>query len=117
MLSVKYLFVMLLFALSTLGFISCCQKKASSTETEKKNVQVDYSKEGYVHAKVFHYDLDGCNLMLKLDNDKKLEVVGMPEDLKYEGIEVWIKFVPAKDVMSTCMAGQLVRITDYKIIK
>jgi hypothetical protein len=115
---INRLLYILSISIFTIGMVSCCStKKTTATTDTTKQQAPDYAKEGYVKATVIHLELDGCNFLLKLDSGKRLEAIGLPEELKQENMQVWIKYVPNKDVMSTCMAGDIVKLTDYKIAK
>ncbi len=95
----------------------CCHKKAASTDTAKKEDSVDYEKQGYVKASIIILNLDGCKYLLQLSSGKRLEVQGLPEELKKEKLQLWIKYLPDKEAMSICMAGEIVKLTEFKIIK
>lgn len=60
--------------------------------------------------------LDGCGLMIQLEDGKRLEVVNMPEgESLHAGDEVMFDYEPA-DGMSICMSGEMVNITCYKVV-
>ncbi|MBI2270926.1 MAG: hypothetical protein HYU69_11335 [Bacteroidetes bacterium] len=115
----KYLLYILFVFISSLGIISCCcsKKAASATDTAKKQEVPDYEKAGYARATVIKYEVDGCGYLLQLGSGKKLEVLSLPEELKQEKKEVWIKYELDKNAASICMAGDIIKLTDYKVIK
>lgn len=115
----KYLLYILFVFISSLGIISCCySKKASSAaNTAKKQDIPDYEKNGYARATVIKYEVDGCGYLLQLGSGKKLEVLNLPEELKQEKKEVWIKYELDRNAASICMAGDIIKLTDYKVIK
>lgn len=60
--------------------------------------------------------LDGCGLMIQLEDGKKLEVVGMPKGVALNaGDSVVFDYEPAEG-MSICMAGEMVNITCYNVV-
>ncbi|MEN8137563.1 MAG: hypothetical protein ABFR62_03945 [Bacteroidota bacterium] len=82
-------FVLLLFA-STCDKKSCCD-----------NAEVGIIKD--------YTGLDGCTLIIELENDKKLEVINLDsfgKDFK-DGDKVEISYHDS-DAMSTCMVGEVV---------
>lgn len=116
----KHLLYILFIAVLNISITSCCcHKKAASTSdvTTKKEESIDYEKQGFVKATVIILNLDGCNYLLQLGSGKRLEVQGLPVELKKEKLQLWIKYVPDKEAMSICMAGEIVKLTEYKIIK
>jgi len=59
--------------------------------------------------------LDGCGMMLQLENEKKLEPTNLGSFEKNvtikDGTKVWISYKVADGFASICMAGQLVELT------
>jgi len=98
------------------GITSCCCHKNCCSRTTKESKR-NYEKEGYVLATVIKIDLDGCNYLLKLNSDKKLEATNLSDELKKEHSKVWIKYVPDSAAMSICMAGELVKLTEFVLVK
>lgn len=102
----------------TLYLSSCCGKKKIITETETTTEQKrDFVIEGYTQATVINYELDGCKYILQLPDEKKLEPLNLPDEFKKDQLRVWIKYVPKKNAVSVCMAGQIVELTDIRIRK
>ena len=59
--------------------------------------------------------LDGCNLMIVLENGTKLQPVRVVPDFELKaGTKVSFSYRPLPDMMSTCMAGTIVEITCIK---
>jgi len=102
---------------------SCCAKKRTpshnSTVIEPKR---DFEKEGYTKAIVIFYEVDACKYILRLEPDlngpdviKQLEPSNLKEEFKKDQLAVWIKYTPNKGGVSTCMAGQMVDLTDIQL--
>lgn len=115
----KHLLYLLCVFISTISIVSCCcqNKAVSATDTTKKQETPDYEKAGYVRATVIKYEVDGCGYLLQLGSGKKLEALNLPEELKQEKKEVWIKYELDRNAASICMAGDIVKLTDHKVIK
>jgi len=61
-------------------------------------------------VRVVKLDLDGCNLILQLDNGQRLEPVEVVPDFQLEaGQRLKIAYTEV-DMMSICMVGQTVRV-------
>ncbi|MCD6065349.1 MAG: hypothetical protein K0S33_175 [Bacteroidetes bacterium] len=75
----------------------------------------DYAAQGYVKATVIKYEVESCGYLLQLEGEKKLMPQNLSEGFKKDGMAVWVKYETLKkQPMSTCMAGQVVTITDIK---
>lgn len=113
-----YTFYLITICILT-GIVSCCSPKNTTSTPNaavKPNV-IDYEKEGYVRATVIKYEVDGCQYLFQLSSGKKLEVQKFPEELKLDKKQVWIKFELDKNAASTCMAGDIVKLTNYQMIQ
>lgn len=83
------------------------QQDSAKASTDERMIS-----EGYVKATVTdNTGLDGCRFMLTLESGKKLEPVNLEEKYMKDGMKVWVKYQSVKDMMSICMAGEMVRIT------
>ncbi|MFH1005519.1 MAG: hypothetical protein V1781_08540 [Bacteroidota bacterium] len=74
----------------------------------------DFEKEGYTKATVIFSDIDVCKYVLQLEDGKKLEPTNLLADFKKDKLAVWIKYQEKKNVISICMVGQIVEITDIQ---
>ena len=117
----KLIFMKRILALSILissiafVFVSChCRKQSQSTATEVKK---DFVQEGYTKATVIYYELDGCNYLLQLENESKLEPTNLAADFKKDKLDVWVKYTIDTAAVSICMAGQLVKLSDIQLRK
>jgi len=101
-------------------FLSCTTTSktlAQATDSTTKQQAIDYEKQGYIPAKVIRYAVDGCQYLIELRSGKHLEAVNMAQELKQDQLEIWIKYGFTKQTTSICMGGDIVTITDYKIVK
>ena len=96
--------------------ISChCKKNATSPETiATAEVNRDFEKEGYVKATVIFYEVSGCEYILKLENEKKLEPTNLSLGFKKDLLPVWIKYTAKKNAVSVCMAGEIIELIDIQ---
>ncbi len=61
--------------------------------------------------------LDGCGLLIELENGTFLQAFEIIPDFQLEeGQEVKITYSPMKEVGSTCMKGEIVKITKIEKI-
>ena len=108
----------LFLAIVLIGISSCCTHKKTTAAVEPAKTQaVNYEKEGYTKVTVLHYTIDGCQYVLQLADGKKLEPQNLAEELKVDKKELWVKYEIVRGAASICMAGEIVKITDYKVIK
>ena len=96
--------------------LSCSKKTVSTSEVknepkEQKTVERDYEKEKFTRATVVDMTgLEGCQFLLKLEDEEKLEPINLDPAYKKDGRPVWIRYIDSKGSMSICMAGKMVRI-------
>lgn len=119
------------FFLFFYSFFACTNQKKSainsSAAAETKSTMpspVDFEKEGYVKATVVDSELSACPYLLQLEpvlNGPevliRLEPTNLKEEFKKDQLPVWIKYVPQKGAVSTCMAGTIVELSDIQIRK
>ena len=86
-----------------ISFISCSHKTFTPAYSTPK--------EGYTHATVINYTIDGCTYLLQLEDGKKLEPDNLKDEYKKDNLKVWIKYQPRKG-NSICMAGEMITIID-----
>jgi hypothetical protein len=125
----KLLLVFSFFNFSFFFFSSCHCKKSAATDSpsaEKltpsqleaiQEQQKNYLAQGYERARVINYEVDGCTYLIQLGDGKKIEPTNLGSDFKKDKLDVWIKYVPKKGGVSTCMAGQVVEISDIQLRK
>lgn len=86
-----------------------------NSSAQEKPKKINYTKEGYVKAKVIKYEVDGCGFLVELADKQKTKLMPdkLNDKLKKNNQKVWIKYtLPKKQLMSTCMAGQAIEVTD-----
>lgn len=114
------------FAISFFVISSCfCKKKTiSNTSQQTESSFRDFEKEGYAKGTVVYYEIDACRYIIQLVSDpngpdviKQLEPVNLPADFQKDQLAVWVKYLPSKQTVSSCMAGEIVEITDIRIRK
>ena len=116
----------------SLFIASChCKKKATATATTQtkdstpsdadiqkiQEQQREYANSGYNRGRVIYNEVDGCGYMIQLGDGTKLEPSNLKDEFKKDKLDVWIKYAAKKGGMSTCMAGQMVDITDIQLRK
>jgi len=100
------LFTILIFSF-ILAYTGCKDKDDKvKSETTCKNAK---------KAKIVDMTgLDGCGLMLQLDDETRLEPTNFNKFEEkvplVDGTKVWVEYKPADGFASICMAGQLVEI-------
>ncbi|MBC7424662.1 MAG: hypothetical protein H7334_14565 [Ferruginibacter sp.] len=61
--------------------------------------------------------LDGCGMMIKLDNGTSLQPVVLPQGFVLQkDKKVKLRYTILKDRMSTCMSGPVVQITSISYL-
>ena len=83
-----------------------CKKECPINEFEVTGVVKDYTGK-----------LDGCGIMIELSNGRKLEIASLPPGTALIiGRTVAIKYNPAPDRVSICMAGDIVHISSLRYL-
>ncbi len=82
---------------------SCCTPRTQKT--------TDARPEGAVEMTINRVILDGCGYLLTGNDGIKFEPVNLDKSYHADNLKVWVAFVPVKNGMSICMAGQMVEIT------
>jgi uncharacterized lipoprotein NlpE involved in copper resistance len=86
------------------------------TAQEKKQ-KINYEKEGYVKARIIHYNVENCGYLIELTDKAKTKIAPdkLAAEFKKDKEKIWVKYTMAKkQPMSTCMAGKLAEIIDVK---
>jgi hypothetical protein len=98
----KYFITLLTLTL----FIACNGTKQNTTDTMSCNTKgtvKDYA------------GLDGCGLLIELENGKKLEPAEVVDDFALkDGQQIAFDYEEMPEMASICMAGKIVRITCIK---
>jgi len=82
---------------------SCCNTKVGADEY--KGIVTDMT------------GLDGCGMMIKLDNGTSLQPVVLPQGfILQKDKKVKLRYTILKDRMSTCMSGPVVQITSISYL-
>lgn len=101
--------ILLILALPGLSMISSCQKD-EIVHHNQHNCQNGIVKD--------YTGLDGCGLMIELDDGTVLEPVEIPDGYTLaEGQRVCITYEEAEDLGSYCMAGVIARITSIEVME
>ena len=80
-----------------------------------KSKKTNFEKEGYVKATIIKYEVENCGYIIELSDKKKLQPDQLADEFKKNKLKVWIKYsVPKKQIPTTCMAGQLIKIESIK---
>lgn len=106
-----------LFVLHSSFFLAACCGKKKAIAQSSKEIKRDFENEGYIKATVIFYEVSGCEYVLKLEDEKKLEPSNLAADYKKDQLAVWLKYISKKGGMSVCMAGQMVDIIDIQLRK
>jgi hypothetical protein len=84
-------------------FFSCSNSKNAKSELEGTVTDVT--------------GLDGCGLLIKLDNGTTLQPVVLPQGFTLQkGKRVKLTYTVLKDRMSTCMNGSIAEITSISYL-
>ncbi len=102
----KQIVLILLVVLSA----SCSKKVAGLKAFPEEEI-----KEGYTKATVVYSTVDGCNWLLQIENEKKVEPINLKEEFKKDKLKVWIKYVIKKGAVGICMAGEIVTLTEIEL--
>jgi hypothetical protein len=96
--------IIILFAVIYLAETGCTKKTNDNTACSAGTV-VDFT------------GLDGCGLLITLDNGQNLEPYQLPPGTRLEaGKKVCVKYEELTDRASICMAGMIVKITSLKYL-
>jgi hypothetical protein len=103
----------MIILLAVVALSGCCRKTTSVAVTKMSDA--DYLAQGYTKVTVTNMSgkLDGCKYLLFLADGSKLEPVNLAEDKRVDGLQAWIKYEAVTDMMSICMAGKMVRVSEF----
>ena len=89
----------------------------SAEEIQKtQQQQHDFANQGYLRGRVIYNEVDGCGYMIQMGDGTKLEPSKkLSADFQKNNLDVWVKYTSKKGAVSTCMAGQVVDITDIQL--
>jgi len=78
----------------------------------------DTTPKGFVGTIEDATGLDGCKWLIKLDNGTRLEPIGLESAYQKAGLKVRVEYTqPETDIASTCMAGQIVKLTKIEVVE
>lgn len=91
---------------------SCCLACGTNKQTN------DNSMSCKTNGTVKDYTgLDGCGLLIELENGDKLEPMEVADDFELkDGQKIAFDYEEVEDVASICMVGKIVRITCIKAV-
>lgn len=58
--------------------------------------------------------LDGCQFLIRTANGQQFQPINLDEAYQKDGLKIEFQAEPVEDMMSICMAGQMVRILNIK---
>ena len=103
---IPYLFLLL---------ISC---KTRHHATENKIIEKDWKALKYTSAEIYYPEgMDGCPYLVKLEDEKTLEPVNLPDSMKIPTVKIWIRYHIDRLKMSTCMMGEIIVVDDIQLRK
>ena len=118
----KYTYIAFFIALSFIFSCRSSDKKVQKENTatnevtkEEATTSVSKTNPGASKATVVSYQFDGCSWILLLENGKKLQPNKLPPEFQKDQLKVWIKFVIQKNVVSTCMTGDPIALTEIEL--
>lgn len=104
-------FVKRILGFNCLVFLFACH---SAKEVQKSTTVSLPSKVMAVRVTVKDSrSLDGCEFLLIKENGEQLQAINLPDSVMIDHMELFVTFVVEKS-MSTCMAGQIVRLTGIR---
>lgn len=65
-------------------------------------------------VKVIFFEVAGCGYMLQRQDQSRLQPVNLPEQYQVEGLELSISYRIIEDVVTICMAGEVVELINIK---
>lgn len=94
-------------------FFPLLQSCKSRKEANKEPIPASAGKtrEGFTKGTVIKYDVDGCTFLISLENGNRLHPVNLEEEFQKDGLKIWFRYTFQKEVMTVCMAGEVVKIT------
>lgn len=99
-----------LLAFLSIALSSCKGKKEA---VSKEIVTTTTNKyENHNKGTVTKFDVDGCSFLITLESGKRLNPINLDDEFKKEGLKIFITYISQNDIMTTCMAGEVVKITD-----
>lgn len=91
----------------------------SSCTAKQKNVvpQKAEKPSNTEFVKVIFFEVAGCGYMLQRQNQTRLQPMNLPEQYQVDGLELWVQYRIIQDVVTICMAGDVVEIIDIKKVE
>lgn len=83
-------------------------------ETANKNTNTKDTSKMTIGTIINMTGLDGCGMLIKLENGKTLEPLNLPEEFKKEDIKIAFTYKLRPEVMSICMKGAIVELLTVK---
>lgn len=110
----KYLLYITFALLLLAGFSACkAKKKAEDVAPPRGETSIMPKEKPEVEGTLRNMaGLDGCKWMIELNNGSKIQPTNLAAfDIALaEGQKVWVEYVEQQGVMSTCMAGKVVKL-------
>lgn len=98
---------------------TCCKhsEKTKTDATQTKPVKEsatsrNFLKEGFTLATVIDYsEISGCNYLLMLEDESKLQPKNLTEEFKKPDLKVWVKY-KTENTPTVCMAGKVISLIE-----
>lgn len=103
---------LIIVGLTLISAIQSCRVNVKPVQEVRKEPVPSFM--GFTKGTVINSTLDGCTWLIELEDSKKLEPVNLKEELKKDGLKVWIQYKHYEN-FSFCMAGEMVTITAIEI--
>lgn len=103
---------LIIVGLTLISAAQSCRVHVEPVQEVRKEPVPSYI--GFTKAIIINSTLDGCTWLMELEDGKKLEPVNLKEDLKRNGLKVWIQYKRYEN-FSFCMTGEMVTITAIEI--
>ncbi len=58
--------------------------------------------------------LDGCKFLIELPDGKRLQPINLAKEFQVDKLQIRFLATPARGVMSICMAGEIVRVSEVE---
>lgn len=98
------------FVISFFLFQGCSSKNSPPLQQQDLS---KYSEMSVIDAR----SLDGCGFLLEDKSAVRYQPINLPDSVSIDGLKIFVLFVNEKNLMTTCMGGKLIRITDIKVLK
>lgn len=93
--------------------LACLAACTSPSPDESKSL--DDKQNARISVKVIDVEgLDGCKYLLETSDGRRLQATNLSSEYQKAGLELQVLVKPAKNMMSICMAGEMVELVEVK---